>query len=205
MSDSRNPASAYKNTYYVLRHGISVANEEEIIVSQPENGVGNYGLSRNGVMLTEQRLRPAYVDARFGHNFSQDDTIVYTSDFARASETAAIFVRMFELDTARVDERLRERNFGSLELNSSKEYNRVWAFDEQNVDHDEFGAESTMKVAARLQQFLDVCEREHAERKIVCVSHGDPSQIFQTIFAGLAPNRHRTLPHLENAELRKLN
>ncbi len=205
MSIEQSAGSGYRNTYYVLRHGISIANEEELIVSQPENGVGNYGLSANGVPHTEERLRPAYVDARFGFQFSRDTTIVFTSDFARASETAAIFVRMFDLDEARIDERLRERNFGSLELKSSKEYNRVWAFDEQRVDHSEFDAESTAKVAARLQAFLDECEKNHAGKHIVCVSHGDPSQIFQTIFAGLAPNKHRTLPHLENAELRKLN
>lgn len=36
------------NTYLIVRHGQSEANVEGIVVSKPENGCGNYGLTSTG-------------------------------------------------------------------------------------------------------------------------------------------------------------
>ncbi len=40
---------------------------------------------------------------------------------------------------------------------------------------------------------------------ILLVSHGDILQILQTAFAGIRSGLHRTLPHLETAQLKRLN
>jgi hypothetical protein len=39
---------------------------------------------------------------------------------------------------------------------------------------------------------------------VALVSHGDTLQILQAAFAGVAPNLHRSLPHLKNCEVRPL-
>ena len=39
---------------------------------------------------------------------------------------------------------------------------------------------------------------------VLLVSHGDCLQILQTAFAGVDVSAHRSLPHLETCELRRL-
>ncbi len=193
-----------KNTYYCLRHGRSTANEAELVVSLPENGVPEYGLSETGRVDTTALLAREKLTAA-GFAPPHDDVLCYSSDFRRAHETARVFCESLALPAPTIDERLRERGFGSFELQSSENYPVVWERDRADAEQNLDGVESTASVARRLRSFLDEMEATHSGKRIVCVSHGDPSQIFQTIFAGLAPNEHRTLPHLENAELRRLN
>lgn len=191
----------FQNTYYCLRHGRSLANEQHIIVSRPENGVPGYGLSPTGRSDTEQKLA---AENFTGYNFTTGNTICYSSDFSRALQTAEIFCSQLNLAAPRVDLRLRERSFGEFELRSAENYELVWERDQADAHHNFSGAESTAQVRARLEEFVREVESRYTGRRIICVSHGDPSQIFQTIFADLPANRHRSLPHLENAELRLL-
>ena len=108
------------------------------------------------------------------------------------------------LAPAAVDTRLRERSFGTLELQATSNYERVWAVDATGQAPTEFEAEGTESVRARLCQLLRETEEAHAGRCVVLSSHGDTLQILQTIFAGIPPHQHRSLPHLENAELRRM-
>jgi len=82
---------------------------------------------------------------------------------------------------------------------------RVWERDVDDDTHSFEGCESTAALAQRLTQLLDDLERRWRDKKIVLVSHGDPLQVLQTILLGLKCNQHRSLPHLENAELRKIS
>ncbi|MEQ9366723.1 MAG: histidine phosphatase family protein [Leptospirales bacterium] len=191
----------YKNTYYCLRHGRSVANEQHIIVSRPENGVPEYGLSASGREDTIQKIA---ANDFANQGFHIANTICYSSDFSRAFQTAELFCEQLKLDPPTVDARLRERSFGRFELQSADNYQQVWERDRADARHNFNEVESTAEVRERLEAFVREMETRHAGKRIVCASHGDPSQIFQTIFAGLPANSHRSLPHLENAELRLL-
>ena len=191
-----------RNRYYALRHGISLANEEGIVISHPGNGVSGWGLSDRGIdacrrLLAPEQIRPCV--------FSGGDCVVYTSDFRRAAETAAIFCQLNDLAPPIADERLRERNFGRLENRTIDAYDLVWARDAHDEHNDFEGSESTTKLARRLHALLDDVEARWSEKQIVLVSHGDPLQVMQTILLGLPCNRHRTLPHLGNAELRRID
>ena len=173
-----------------------------MIVSRPENGVPGYGLSPTG---REDTIRLLRAENFSQWNFTAENTVCYTSDFSRALQTAEIFCESLGLAAPIVDIRLRERDFGAFELQSAENYHQVWGRDTTDALHNFNDAESTTAVRDRLLAFVRDVEGRHQNRKIVCISHGDPSQILQTIFAGLAPNEHRSLPHLENAELRALN
>ncbi len=54
----------------------------------------------------------------------------------------------------------------------------------------------------RVTAFIADLERQHRDRDILLVSHGDTLQILQAGLAGLDPAAHRGLPHLETAEIR---
>lgn len=191
----------YRNTYLALRHGISLANEKGIILSHPENAVGGWGLSPFGEthcreVLAPERLRERQLDVA--------GSLVVSSDFARATETARIFCSLNQLAEPRLDARLRERFFGDLEFQPQENYVPIWEQDAVDSTHQTSGCESTDDVAARLRSLLNDLESAHAGRQIVLVSHGDPLQILETIFLRLPSNHHRRMEHLGNAELRQL-
>ncbi len=191
----------YHNTYYALRHGISTANEQQLVVSDPDNGVSSYGLSEAGISDSKKKFELLKSKVPF----EKTAVVCITSDFARAKETAELFCEVFSLEKPIIDQRLRERFFGDFELQSSENYHKIWAFDENSADHTEFGCESSHSVATRIRALITNLEEKYQGQSLVLVSHGDTLQITQTVFKGIAPNLHRSLPHLNNAELRRLN
>ncbi len=66
----------------------------------------------------------------------------------------------------------------------------------------EEGVESPREVRQRFLNFLEACEARHRGRQILLISHGDLLQIALTWVEGVPPGRHRSLRHLETAEIR---
>jgi glucosyl-3-phosphoglycerate phosphatase len=81
----------------------------------------------------------------------------------------------------------------------------VWAADEVSPDHREGHVESANAVLARVTAFIITLEQRYAGRDILLVSHGDTLQILQTGFWRMSPGRHRELPHIEPAEIRRFS
>ena len=132
--------------------------------------------------------------------------VIISSDFKRTKETAEILHDHFKVKTPlRLEEALRERNFGDFNMTDSSTYHRVWEIDALDAKHTCFGCESVMSVFARTKKLIERLQREENNGKImVLVSHGDTTQISLTMAAGLPPNEHRSLPHLENCEIRTI-
>jgi probable phosphoglycerate mutase len=189
--------SHLENRYFAMRHGHSLANQQGIIVSHPENGCDRFGLSELGQSQVKQSLAQ--------ENDLDDSTIVLSSDFRRARESARIAHQM--LDCAAdisFEPRLRERYFGELEMASDDRYKEVWQEDASNADSQLNGCESVNQVMARVTALVMNCEERYADETILLVSHGDALQILQTAFALLDGARHRQLQHLHTAEIRRL-
>ena len=185
------------NRYYIMRHGRSLANERGLIVSTPRNGLADYGLSETG----REQIRAALTD----QSALDSKTQIIASDFLRTRESAELAARLLKAAPIRTCEELRERNFGDFELRGDENYKRVWAGDENNDKNEEHGVESPEVVRDRFCRCLTRLESEYSGQTILIVSHGDILQIAQTWSEGTAPCRHRSLTHLETAELRALN
>ncbi len=185
------------NTYYAFRHGESIANVEGIIVSDPAIGTVTYGLSEKG----RQQVRDSVLS---GAEFDAD-TLVVSSDFKRAVETAEIIREVLGAAPVRLDERLRERFFGEWEGASHTNYSKAWKKDAYDPEQVFNGAESTSSVRKRMWAVVDMLEKEVAGRRIILVSHGDPLMLLQTMFAGMDPSEHRSLPYFSTAGWRLLN
>lgn len=189
-----------RNRYFIMRHGQSVANVIGKVVSDPKNGVSEYGLSVEG----KEQVRLSVEQQRAQDTFSSQ-TIIQCSDFLRCRETASIVCTALATSPAQVDIRLRERFFGVFEGALSFEgYLRTWAEDLKDTAHHCFETESTGEVLARTTQLVGSLEDQYVDQTILLVSHGDTSQILQTAFERLSPSQHRTLPTLRNAEIREL-
>jgi broad specificity phosphatase PhoE len=76
----------FKNTYWLLRHGRSHANEQDLIISRPENGQDpRWGLSETG------RQQAAAAGGQLAQLLGRHDPaalLVLASPFSRTVETA---------------------------------------------------------------------------------------------------------------------
>ena len=184
------------NTFTVMRHGQSRANVAGIIVSRIENDRrGDYGLSPAG---RAQALEAATTSGL------PTDTVICSSDFARARQTAEIVRAHLNAKDVDIAEALRERCFGQWEGSSTDNYARVWAADETGSDQ-VGGVEPADAVLDRMTALVLDLDRRHTGRHILLVSHGDPLQILQAGFLRMNPAAHRSLPGLQTAEIRPLH
>ncbi|MDF7808991.1 histidine phosphatase family protein [Pontiellaceae bacterium B12219] len=186
-----------KNTYYAFRHGQSRANVEGIIISDPAIGTVEYGLTDEG--REQVRTRLAAISA------FDADTMLVSSDFRRARETAEIIRAYLGAAPIVFDIRLRERFFGDWEGKAHGHYSKAWKKDLFDPNREFNGAESSNSVRSRMWAVVQSLEEKQAGRTIVLVSHGDPLMLLQTAFNDLGPEHHRSLPYIETAGCRKLN
>ncbi|MDH3634031.1 MAG: phosphoglycerate mutase family protein [Gammaproteobacteria bacterium] len=185
------------NRYFAMRHGHSLANQRAIIVSQPENGLDGFGLSDQGRVQVRESLQLI--------QFPFANTIIVSSDFCRARESAEIAAHSLDaVEAINLDRRLRERNFGELELTADSGYDDVWKADAENPDHQVMGVESVNQVMERVTSVIVEYENCCSNTSILLVSHGDALQILETAFARMDGSEHRQLEHLHTAQIREL-
>jgi len=185
------------NRYFAMRHGHSLANQQAIIVSQPDNGLDGFGLSEQGRMQVRESLQQFKLRA--------DNIIIVSSDFCRAQESAEIGAELLDgVEAMNLDPRLRERNFGELELTADSGYEDVWKADAENPDHQSMGVESVNQVMKRVTSVIVEYEDCCSNTSILLISHGDALQILETAFARMDGSAHRQLEHLHTAQIREL-
>lgn len=186
------------NRYLIIRHGQSLANQQGIIVSIPEHGIGAYGLSDLGKQQVQRSLSE--------HQDLSGISLIISSDFKRTYETAQIAHTLVtsEVPEIIIDTSLRERNFGEFELSSHEHYQAVWDADAINDEHTLYDAESAASVMTRVSLLIRLLEARYSEHTILLVSHGDTLQILQTAFDKQPASSHRCLPPLKTAEVRVL-
>lgn len=185
------------NRYFAFRHGESQANVKGIVVSDPAIGMAGYGLTEEG----HRQVRASVGEAADGFGI---DTLIVSSDFKRAAETAEIIREALGVEAVQYDVRLRERFFGEFEGAPHASYSTAWKNDALGSMQEVSGVESAEAVRDRMFAVIKSLEAEYAGRKIILVSHGDPLLILQTAFEGLDAAQHRSLPYFATAELREL-
>ncbi len=187
---------------WVLRHGQSLANVAGVIVSAPgPRAIIEVGLTELG----REQARQAALGAARDHGMGPTVRLL-SSDFARALQTAEEFGSVLQAPTPLVREGLRERFFGRYDEGPADAYERIWVLDhERAAQIDE--VEDVCAVAARVARVLTEADdllREDPSAPVVLVAHGDVLQIALALASGMDPYDHRQVPHLGNAELRRL-
>ena len=131
-----------------------------------------------------------------------DIDVLYSSDLARASETAEIVAAKLGLEV-RLDPRLRERGFGSWEGLTMPEIeerfaesHRRWRGGEGPGADD---AETFEDFSARVNDFLADVLRLHPGDEVLVISHGGSIRVIHALAAGLDYVRdHRLIPGVPN-------
>ncbi|WP_404344215.1 histidine phosphatase family protein [Vreelandella venusta] len=189
--DLLQPNYAWRNRYLLMRHGHSQANAQGKIISSPERGLTNYGLSEQG----EQQLVELLAQWRWS-----EPTRAVHSDFLRTTQTAARVATAFALDMQK-EQRLRERHFGELDGQADSHYPQVWAFDAKSAEHTQWQVEPVSRVATRMCAALEALEQRFEGETVLVVSHGDPLQILLTALASKPLTQHREQPALLPASI----
>jgi glucosyl-3-phosphoglycerate phosphatase len=184
-----------KNKYIFVRHGESVANYRDIICSTITNGtLPEFGLTELGIDQVKNTAKILSTE------FKNQEVIIFCSPFSRAVQTSLIIKDKLKVNNSNyyISFDIREREFLKFELQSSKEYSKVWEAD--NTDKDIKGIETCTQVANRLQLFFDMIELQFVNKNVIIVSHGDPIMIARTILLNDSPYNHRDYEYIKNAE-----
>jgi broad specificity phosphatase PhoE len=128
--------------------------------------------------------------------------VVYSSDLARAQETAEIVAERHGLEV-RPDPRLRERGFGAWEGLSSAEIERDFTEAHARWKSGEgFGAEDAEPFdtfAARIHAFLEDVLRKHPSENVLVIAHGGSIRVIHALATGLDyVHDHRKIPAVAN-------
>jgi broad specificity phosphatase PhoE len=176
------------NMYYLLRHGQSTANVDEVISSDRvtlsysnKHGLTDVGYQQGKEShqqlleaiqnrIAPQQLPPSTTTDknRWPHRHR---LIMISSPFARARQTALACLRglnemkerleMMHMDvipSILIHNLLVERYFGKLDNEAIYTYAYVWPLDKFNVTHTAFDVESVAAVATRLEQLIQQLE-----------------------------------------------
>jgi broad specificity phosphatase PhoE len=131
-----------------------------------------------------------------------DVDVVYSSDLARARETAEIIAGALGLDV-RFDPRLRERSFGAwegltapeIEADFREAHARWLAGDGAGADD----AEPFAAFGARVTGFLEEALERHPDETVLVVAHGGSIRVIHALASGLDYVRdHRSIPGVPN-------
>ena len=159
----------------LIRHGETQWNTERRLQGQID-----IELNRNGLAQAEAAARSLERD-RF--------SALYSSDLARAAQTAAAISRHHALPT-RTDDRLRERHFGffqgltydEAERRHPEFYKRFQARDTA-LAFEESG-ESLDVFAARVRSVMDDIAHAHAGATVLVVTHGGVLDVVYRLSTG---------------------
>jgi len=127
---------------------------------------------------------------------------LYSSDLARARETAEIVAGALGLEL-RLDERLRERGFGSWEGLTMDEIESAYPDDKQRwlagTGPGAFDAEPFEAFATRVGSFVEDVGRRHPAEEVLVVAHGGTIRVVHALATGLDYVRdHRSIPAVAN-------
>lgn len=191
------------NRIFLLRHGRSLANKANIIVSNPKDESKNYGLLTQGKNEIKKAIKSARIILEL------KEFIIYSSPFLRAKESSLFLSDILKAKSINVksidyDDRLRERYFGEYDLSICENYEKIWAEDFRDPSHKKWRVESTYEVLDRSTSLIIDIEKEHSGKNIFLVTHGDICQILISAFLGRGPKYHRQIDLLKTGELREL-
>jgi broad specificity phosphatase PhoE len=173
-------------TLILVRHGETDWNAQHRWQGHSDTPLNAAGRNQAGVLAGELKR----VDA------------VYSSDLARARETAEILAERIGLEV-RLDPRLRERGFGAWEGLTTEEIESSFP-DEQRRWRAGIGAgapdaEPFDAFATRVGSFVEEVGHRHVGEEVLVVAHGGTIRVIHALAAGLDYVRdHRSIPAVAN-------
>lgn len=194
-----------RNTYYAMRHGLSESNRLRVTATKPAVALTGYGLTEEG----RRQVREQALKAKVRRIFSEA-TIVLSSDFLRAMQSAEIFADVLRASPPIPVAWLRERCFGELDNSDPDEFfPNLHPVDVVDPFNNAWGCESPVSLQSRVSRGISQLEAEHSGLTILLVTHHDTLEVLEAVFAKRSPGEYAGRPEepqseIDNAELRRL-
>jgi isoleucyl-tRNA synthetase len=182
-----------KNNYFIIRHGRSVMNEKEIIISTLPEKV-ECPLTKEGeesVRQTAEKMKNEKIRIDF----------IFSSDLLRAKQTAEIIARELGVKEIVLDSRLRDIQAGDADGKSIGEYFSFWKDEKEMFTKTRPGGECYNEVKVRMYNFVKEIDKKYEGKNILIVSHQRPLAMLEgavlgltmdEFFAKIEPNRIKT-------------
>jgi 2,3-bisphosphoglycerate-dependent phosphoglycerate mutase len=172
----------------IVRHGETVWNRELRVQGYRDSALTDDGIS-------QARALAARLSSESFH-------ALLSSDLGRAVQTADIISERTGHEV-RIDQKLRERNYGVLEGLTRDEFRVLHPVaaehhDSRDAEYVIFGGESQREFVSRIVAVFDAIADEFRGRRIVVVSHGGVLAALHRHISGVPIGAPRTLP-LPNA------
>ena len=177
--------------FYLMRHGQSVANAEQIVAGSHESPLSDVG-----------RQQAAFAGDTAGQFFALD--LIVSSPMARALETARIVAARIRYPAGRIAvmQDLRERDLGRVEgqrYDQTPQHNGNYE-DAENVP----GVEPIADLLARAQGVLAEL-RQRPESRVLIVTHNGCGRMLKVALRGDEPMDMYKQPRTENAIIYRLS
>ncbi len=157
-----------RNRYIFVRHGESTNNK--ISTLDTEIADGTAGLTGQGKKQAEaaaKKLKAEKIEA------------IFTSQFARAKETAEIIGEVLGLKVTE-DKRINEYHIGpTFEGKTIQEFHDTWGDRSKRLDDAPPGGETWKNIRTRMITFLTELDAKHEGKTFVIVTHADPILVTQ--------------------------
>ena len=207
LADLRIDPAALKNSYFAVRHEEATSNVEGLLCSS-ECDDFRHPLTDGG--RREICNRAQEFVAAYGAELREKGRIaVYCSPLTRAVESAALFAAVLReslgIDVSiEIHEGLRERGYGALDRGPVSGWQELRRADQLDLFSAPFGAESAGAMFGRVHAVFVEVERQLTDYAVILVSHCDPIQVMQSLFAPDLPRHYSDVGELSNGSFLKL-
>lgn len=156
-------------TFYLVRHGETEDNINQIIQGQTDSP-----LTKNGIKEIK-KIAKKFKTIKFD--------LAFSSDLLRARRTAEIIALEHKLEVT-TSKLIRERYFGELEGKPASEYMKKISdvIDKLSIEEkrsfDKYGIESENKLVERLITFIREVAVANPRKKVLVVAHGAIIRFF---------------------------
>jgi len=177
-----------KNRYFIIRHGESIMNVKDILVSTLPEKIP-CPLTKKGreqILKAAKKLKKEKID------------LIISSDLLRAKQTAEILSKELKVKVI-FDKRLRDIKAGVFEGRPLKEYFSFWKSYQERFQKASRGGENYNQVKMRIYNFFKELEKKYSGKTILIVSHERPLTMLEGAIKG-----YTVKEYLEKAEPRKI-
>ena len=148
-----------------MRHGEALSNVKKVIDSKSDE---NNKLTEKGMQEIKNNIEK-YKNIDFD--------FIFSSPMLRTKDTALIIADALNFDKNKIilDERLWEFKVGDLDGKNVEEYSNYLKNISDYFSSPLPGGESRLSVHKRMGDFIYDLEKKYSNKKILIVSHGDPT------------------------------